>query len=41
MYIMLQLYFLTASLSLGLSVYEAPNNSYGLVLAKLQTAATA
>lgn len=41
MYIMLQSYFLTAGLGLGLSVYEAPNTSYGLVLVKLQTAATA
>jgi hypothetical protein len=41
MYILLQLYFLTAGLSLGLSVYDAPNTTYGLVLVKLQTAATA
>lgn len=41
MYIMLQLYFVTAGVGLGLSVYDAPNNSYGLVMVKLQTAATA
>jgi hypothetical protein len=41
MYIMLQLYFATAGLGLGLSVYNAPNTSYGLVLVKMQTAAAA
>lgn len=41
MYIMLQLYFATAGLGLGLSVYNAPNTSYGLVMVKLQTAAAA
>ncbi|GAB7336253.1 hypothetical protein MBLNU13_g09012t1 [Cladosporium sp. NU13] len=41
MYIMVQLYFATAGLGLGLSAYEAPNSSYGLVLVKLQMAAAA
>jgi hypothetical protein len=41
MYIMVQLYFVTAGMGLGLSVYDAPNSSYGLVLVKLQTAAAA
>jgi hypothetical protein len=41
MYIMLQLYFVTAGLGLGLSVYDAPNTSYGLVMVKFQTVATA
>ena len=41
MYIMLQLYFVTAGVGLGLSVYDAPNNSYGLVMVKFQTVATA
>lgn len=40
-YIVLQLYFVAAGLGLGLSVYEAPNTSYGLVLVKVQTAAAA
>lgn len=41
MYIMVQLYYAIAGLGLGLSVYYAPNTSYGLVLVKLQTAAAA
>ena len=41
MYIMVQLYFVAAGLGLGLSAYDAPNSSYGLVLVKLQTAVAA
>ena len=41
MYIMLQLYFVTAGVDLALSVYDAPNTSYGLVMVKVQTAAAA
>jgi len=41
MYIMLQLYFVTAGLDLGLSMYEAPNTSYGLAMVRVQMAATA
>ena len=41
MYILLVLYFAAAGLGLGMSAYEAPNTSYGLVLVKLQTAAAA
>lgn len=41
MYIMIQLYFATAGLGFGLSAYDAPNSSYGLVLVKLQMATAA
>jgi len=41
MYIMIQLYFATVGLGLGLSAYDAPNSSYGLVLVKIQMVAAA
>lgn len=41
MYIMVQLYFAAAGLGLGMSAYDAPNSSYGLVLVKIQMVAAA
>jgi hypothetical protein len=41
MFILVQIYFVTMSLGMGMNAYEVPSTSYVLLLVKLQTAVAA